>query len=650
VVAGTDAGEAELRLDGFSLRDPVDGRVPWELPLPLLAGAGRTVGPQLRVHAGVGEAVAGDPGRAVVELFAPRAERGGLRLLGAGEAIGPPGEVRGEERPPGWSPAGDLAAAGQAVSGAGRLRGTLAIAPAASGWEGDPASPRGARGRRTRLLPALGRLDAEAAGVELALTALALHGERRWGRPDRILPAGEPGSERRQLGLAGLEARRRLVPGLELGLRASVLGTRLRAGPLAGEPVVDRAVRGTLLGELRVVGEAAGRHRLRASAGLEGERARRRGVDVLRPGEGVPSGGRASGRTLHAAADERYQPLPWLELEAGLRVQGVRLRGGGTIAGGPPLERTVSPGVLIAPRAAVAVRPVGGSRLTLAAGRFGGPVPLLPMLGGADAPARAPSPPAEDSALATGEIDRPGWRLAVQAIERRTARVIEDRLSPATGRLELFQPPRLRRRYRALIAAAEGRAGGSHAGLGLGWARLDGNHEGATDPYTGRLRPGATISWDATELGGAPTAGRLPLDRRLSLRLFADHTRMLPCRCRRAPRLAASAALRVDGGTPRSARGWGLEAGEGAVLLGPRGALGRTGPVASLDVGVSLTFVTAAGLTSLAIQGANLTRHRPVTAREELMTDGAGAGRPSFGNPVAWAEPLSLKLVLGLEL
>ena len=78
VLAGTDPAEADLRLSGFSLRDPVDGRVPWELPLPLFAGA--------RPHLGAGDAVDGETGRAMVDLYAPRAERRlALRLLAAGE-------------------------------------------------------------------------------------------------------------------------------------------------------------------------------------------------------------------------------------------------------------------------------------------------------------------------------------------------------------------------------------------------------------------------------------------------------------------------------------------------------------------------------------------------------------------------------------
>ena len=67
---------------------------------------------------------------------------------------------------------------------------------------------------------------------------------------------------------------------------------------------------------------------------------------------------------------------------------------------------------------------------------------------------------------------------------------------------------------------------------------------------------------------------------------------------------------------------------------------------------VTLAFLAGRRLTTVALQGVNLTNHRPVLAREQLVSQGPGsaAARATFGNPVAWAEPLSLKLVLGLEL
>jgi hypothetical protein len=406
----------------------------------------------------------------------------------------------------------------------------------------------------------------------------------------------------------------------------------------------------TLGGELRLLGGAAGRHRLRFGAGFEGERARRRGPDAVRPGEPAVDRATAGGRTLHVAADERYQPLSWLELEAGLRVAAVIAHGRSEAAGEPALDRRLEPGLLLAPRAGITLLPpLAGSRIDLRAGRFGGPVPLWPLLAGAAGPPGEVAAPAEDVALARAALARTAWQVSAVALERRTARVLEDRLSPATGRLELIRP-RIERRYRALIGSAEGRAPWLNGGVAIAWSQLRGNHEGFTDPYTGRIRPSATVTWDA--LGpNLPRSGPLPLDRLLSLRLFAEHTRALRCPAA-ACRLSAAAAFRVDGGTPRAARGWSAEGGEGVTLVASRGSLGRTAAVARLDATVALGFLSGGRLTTVTLQGVNLTNHRPVLAREQLVSEGPdpAPARASFGNPVAWAEPPSLKLVLGLEL
>jgi hypothetical protein len=536
----------------------------------------------------------------------------------------------------------------QGRSPGGRLRGELTVAPTAAGWEADPASPRFARSRRTRLLPVLARAEAEVGGFALQLTGLGLATRRQMGRPPGALAAEERLSEARDLALVGLEARRPLVAGLDLALRAGVLGGRSRWQPLAGDALRASGERATLAAELRLLGEAAGRHRLRFSAGFEGERARRRGPDALRPGEPGVDQASASGRTLLVAADERYRPLTWLELEAGGRLAALRAHGRAQMAGAPALERDLRPSLLLAPRGGLSLfPPLAGSRLDLRAGRFGGPQPLWPLLTGAVGPPGEVSLPTEDVALARAELARGVWQVSAIALERRTAQVLEDRLSPATGRLELIRP-RIERRYRALIGSGELRAPWLTGGAAVAWSRLYGNHEGSTDPYTGRIRPAATVAWDALSPGAAGS-GPLPFDRPLSLRLYAEHAR--PVRCPAAAcRLSTAAAYRVDAGTPRSTRGWSAEGGEGGTVA--RGSLGRTAAVTRLDAAVELSFLAGGRRTSIAVQGANLTSHRPVVSREQLTTEGPGAAapRPSFGNPVAWAEPLSFKLVVGLEL
>jgi hypothetical protein len=641
VLAGTDPAEAELRLGGLSLRDPVDGRVPWELPLPLFAGA--------RPHLGTGDAVDGESGRGGVDLFAPRAERArGVRLLAVGDVVAPAGEILGAERPHGWLPAGLLLAGVEGRSAGGRLRGGLTVAPNAAGWEADPASPRFARSRRTRLLPVLARADAELGGFALQLTGLALATRLQLGRPPGALAAEERRSESRDLALVGLEAWRPLVRGLDLGLRAGVLGGRTRWAPLAGDPLRASGERATLAAELRLLGEAAGRHRLRFGAGFEGERARRRGPDAVRPGEPVVDRSSAGGRTLHVAADERYRPASWLELEAGMRVASLRAHGRAELPGAAPLDRDLRPGLQLAPRAGLSLfPPLPGSRLDLRAGRFGGPQPLWPLLAGATGQTGAVSLPSEDVALARAQLAGGAWRVSAIALERRTAQVLEDRLSPATGRLELIRP-RVQRRYRALIGSAEGHAPWLTGGVAFSWSRLRGNHEGFTDPYTGRLRPASTLTWDALSPGPS-ASGPLPYDRPLSLRLYAQHGRAVRCPAAGC-RVTGAAAFRLDGGTPLSPRGWSAEGGEGATVA--RGMGGRTAAVARLDAAVELSFLAGGRRTRVAVQGANLTNHRPVVAREALTTDGPGAAaaRPTHDNPVAWAEPLSLKLVVGLDL
>ena len=664
VLAGTDPAEVELRLAGQSLNDPVEGRAPWELPRVLFAG--------VTPHLGLGPTVDGDPGRGTVDLQAPGAQRNGVRLLGAGEAVSPAGEVLAEaqptSRPRGWTGAGFGLASAQGTTSGGRLGGSLTVAPARDGWQADPSSTRAARGRLRSVVPALARVDAQAGRWRLQLTALGAASRERHGRPGPITAAAEPATAGRDLGLLALAARHPVASLGQLDLRAGLLGARVWRRPLAGERLVTRSGRASLEAELHVRAFAGGAHLVRVGAGLSGEGARRQGLDSLRAGEPAVDRSRASSLTAHLAVDERYSPLPWLELEAGLRLLSLRLQG--RVRSQP--EREVTPSLRLAPRARIAAgTPLPGTRLFAIAGRFAGAVPLHPMLGGAAAPPVGVDIPIEDAGLLGAQWAGRWMRLLLQATERRTRRVIEDRFSPANGRLELFQPRAARRRYRAVMASVLADTPVLHAGLAASWSSLRGNHEGFTDAFTGRARPGGTGLWD-TPTPEPNGEGALPFDRRLSIRWQAEHAREL----RAGHRLVLGVAARFDGGTPLSARARSLEGGEGQSFLVERGSLGRTGTVTSLDAGLALSMPVGprpGPRMTIALQGANLTNHRPVIAREELyterparpvpggrgpgdlsrVTDGAGGPvprRPTFLNPVAWAEPLSLRLLLGLEL
>jgi hypothetical protein len=79
-----------------------------------------------------------------------------------------------------------------------------------------------------------------------------------------------------------------------------------------------------------------------------------------------------------------YQPLSWLELEAGLRVAAVMAHGrergrGRNLRSIASLE----PGLLLAPtRGITLLPPLAGSRIDLRAGRFGGPGAAVAAAGG----------------------------------------------------------------------------------------------------------------------------------------------------------------------------------------------------------------------------------------------------------------------------
>jgi len=194
--------------------------------------------------------------------------------------------------------------------------------------------------------------------------------------------------------------------------------------------------------------------------------------------------------------------------------------------------------------------------------------------------------------------------------------------------------------------------------------RLRGNHVGYLDPSSGQTRPGATGEWDGLE-SAVNRDGPLPFDRPFSARLTFEHARPLA-----GFDLRLLALGRWDAGTPLSALGRSPESGAGQVFLVQRGSLGRISAVPGVDVALQIARTFGAARVWLAFQGFNVTNQRPVVARDQVYTDLAApplagasgrdalgnlvdrdgnpvAARPSFGNPVSWAEPLLLRLALG---
>ena len=85
---------------------------------------------------------------------------------------------------------------------------------------------------------------------------------------------------------------------------------------------------------------------------------------------------------------------------------------------------------------------------------------------------------------------RSAWRC--YALDRRTAHLVEDRFSPASGRLELHEPRGARRRMQAAAAQGWVELGGTRVAAGLLASRLRGNHVGFLDAGTGQAAAGGT--------------------------------------------------------------------------------------------------------------------------------------------------------------
>jgi hypothetical protein len=657
---GTGEGEIAVRLDDFDLRDPVDGTGPWELPLVLFSGvaAGHDLG---LIPEGAG-------GGGAIRLWSRAAERAGeARATLGSAAVATPKAGRGGGRPSGPDLGQRFEMNAGTVTAAGRLGLSLAAAPVLAPWQGDPESPRFARARRTDVAPVLARADAALGSWALALVGLGSCAQMEYSRPDRIVPLSAPATARRELGLLALTAGRPIGHGSgEIILRAAALGTRRDVQNVGEERARTRAGRTGLWLEGRQPGDLLGRHLLQGAAGVGIATARRPGPQPSRQSGFDVLNARASALRPWITVGDRYAPARFLELELGVHLE-KDLYEGLSAVGGEVITRAFSTELLAAPRGRIALLDrASGSTLYLAAGRYGALVPLEPLLGAAFGPRNSLDPPVEDLAIVGGELRRRGLVLALTAVERRTRTVIEDRFSPVTGKLELWNPEGARRRYRALALQALKTRGRTRGGVAAIRSSLAGNHVGFADLSVGETRPASSAAWDAEEVQ-ANRGGPLPFDRPWSLRAFAAQRWSLA-----GLPLEIGAAGRVDSGTPLSALGRSARSGEGQIFVLRRGALGRTAWTGTVDAVARISHNYGRARLSLALETFNLLDHRGVLARDQAFTDHAalplpGAGRDRLGEargpdgaelvgregflaPVAYTEPRLVRLLFTLEL
>jgi hypothetical protein len=657
---GSEPAETAVRLDGFLLNDPVDGRAPWTLPVGLFAG----VTPAL----GLGPAGLRPSGTGEVALLSPRPERRLQAALAVSAGLAAAaGEAQGAERPSGRSGAAASLASLGVVREGGGLRGQLALAPGQGPYEADPESVSAMRGRRPLAVPWLARGEGDGGAWNVA--ALGVGSFERWahGRAARIAAPRDPRSARRDFWLLGATARRGAARGPgELVLESSLLRSSRETRFQGDAPAPTTATRWSLAARVSTDGRLLGWHLLTMAAGLDRAAARRVGSEPSRQAGLSIASARASSLSPWVAFDEHYRPLAGIELELGLRLEKSQFQAHAEPEMQPAVDRSFGSGLLIAPRAQACHHLEGGSsRLCLLAGRFGAGLPLAPLLDATGAPPGSVDAPAEDAALALGELRWGPVGLSLLAYHRRTAVVIEDRFSPINGRIELHQPASARRRLQAAVASVSVQGTRTRAGAALLASRLEGNQAGFVDGGTGQLRPAATGAWD-TSSWAVNASGPLPGHRPWSARVLLEHQRPLG-----AYQIEASLLGRWDAGRPRSALGRSPESGPGQVFLVQRGSLGETSGVGGLDLLLRLSRPLAGGRVWLALEAYNLTNHRPVVARDPLYTDAAVAApegargraalagildgegnpvpaRPAFDSPVAWAEPLLVWSTVGV--
>ncbi len=641
-VAGLGAAEIPVYFDGFRLNDPLTGAIPLALSPVMYGGAFVTdlAAPRLSLQAPTyaGESTTLNLG-------------GGLVTAARG--------ANGNDRPSGATSTGTLEVAADRRGFGGRVRGTVRAVANVEPWTADPGSATAPRGHRVSSVPVLAQGELALAGWQMRGTALVLISNTDFGRSDRVVAAGQPVKLHTEAGLYGVTARRQLRPGAsDLSLAVGLVHSLRQLTPTVVDRVEDEGLRGSVASTLGLGGSLAGQHRLSLTAAFDWETGERRGRMPGREAALPPSHAEVSGLHPSLIVAERYRPAPWLLLEGTLEVAHASYQATARGDASGDTSRSYGLDLLWAPQAGLTLGPVGKLptgvySLQARAGRTGTRLPLAAVLGAPEEPRGELRHPAEDTVALGGQfhtiLGTHIFQAALWAHARRLGGVVEDRFNPSTGRLQLVSPSDARRDYRALSASALLASEPVWFVIAGILQRLEGNYAGFTDPATGQLRPAGTGAFDGPDVL-ANRDGPLPADRPYGLRATVNAHWDWP-----QTSLHATLRGRLDAGTPLSATGRSVTSGEGQVYLLPSGSVGRTRAVASLDAGVGVRRVLSGrAAVTLALEGFNLTQRRSVVARDARLTDAVlgqtPTSLPTFQQAVAYAEPLLLRLMLGLEL
>lgn len=657
VVFGTGPGELPVFFEGFSLADPIDGHAPFELPVAIF-----------------GRAQVAGPGAPTLSLSAPFAERAGARLMvgamGAASARG----AGGIARPRGVSGGAAVELGATTVSGDGSARLAVVAAPLVEPWRTDPGAVADPRGARLASLPISAWGSVERAGWVFAGGGIAALGRTKLGRASRLEVAETPSAEDHSTVLVGLHARRQLSPGRnELDIGAGLFRSSRDEDHADGSARTSRGLRGSLGGDLRLAFHGGGAHEMTARLGSDFESVAARGFALT--GRSEPAIVHATGHVFRPelVLAERYAPVPSLSFELGARGALAAYTGDVTDSSGLASARDFTPKVFLGPWARVAWNEALSSTTNLGLAFEGGRtetrLPLGAVLGASAAPVGSAVTPYQDHVQAVVSLTHGRANLRLGGAFRRLGAIVEDRFAPATGLPELYGPNDVvgdtaTRTYRALFAGVDWTAAAAQVGLSAVVARQSGNHFGFIDESTGALRPAATNAFDGPDVA-ANRAGPSPYDRRYGLRAYLEG------RLGQVAGFEWSGAMRgrLDDGVPRSAVARSATSGEGAVFLIERGSYGRTSPLISFDAGVAARRQVGRTTYFVArLEGFGVAANHPAVARNPRASDALIApmpgargsdglatalptGRnPDFDHALAYAEPLLVRLTLGLEL
>ncbi len=446
-IAGLGPDEVRVTLDGMRLDDPIDGRVPWDLPFWIFGVA----------NMGDDGGATGGLGRAVVRLSSATAEPKSSGVIAAQRRAGET-QLTGT--------AGRCAAAVTVRVGAAAVQETSGH----ERWQG----------------PVLARGHVEIGEWEIAGVGLVHQGQTRFARSGPIEPASQPATLTQRLVVATAEARRGWAGSSAefLATAGHVRGRRDVQTRQGGVPLKMQSERSHVGVEFSAGGQAAGRHRLRLGAQVDATSGFWR-VREMRPAlpQKFDEPMRARGYELAAGADERWRMFRFAEVEFGVRAEKRWLRNqtdGGGIETDP----------LLMPRMHLRVWDESTAlQASVTAARFAGPAPLSWMQPGDQPTDVALAAPVEDLVAAALSWEPTGLRLGVDGFATRSAHVVEDRLDLTARRRIVENQSDARRLYRGIRFQAEGHGAGLRFGGAYLLSRLWGNYAGplqATPDYLDR--------------------------------------------------------------------------------------------------------------------------------------------------------------------